>query len=286
MANINAAEPGCLYIVPTPIGNLADMVPRAIDVLQTVDLIAAEDTRHTAKLLQHFQIKTPMTAYHDFSDDAKSQLLVEKLQQGTSVALVSDAGTPLVSDPGYRLVADAVSQKIKVIPIPGACAAIAALSAAGLPSDRFVFEGFPPAKSAARQAKFNELNNDLRTLIFYESPHRILASLSDMASCFGHERAAVMAREVSKTFETFLFGSLESLVEQVEADENQQRGEIVVLVKGLSDSKDDLSITQEAQKLMRLLLKEGLSTKRASAITAEALGLKKNALYQWALQNA
>lgn len=285
MAQAFAAEPGCLYIVPTPLGNLADMVPRAIDVLQTVDLIAAEDTRHSGKLLQYFQIQTPVTAYHDHSDESKTAAIIGKLQQGQSIALICDAGTPLVSDPGYRLVSEAQKHALKVVPVPGACAAIAALSAAGLPSDRFSFEGFPAAKSSARQALFNALKSDTRTLIFYESPHRILACLEDMASCFGPQREAVMAREISKTFETFIRGDLHSLAEQVAADENQRRGEIVLLVKGYQASAEDLAISAQAESLMLRLLEAGLSTKRASAITAETFELKKNALYSWAVQN-
>lgn len=277
---------GCLYIVPTPIGNLADMVPRAIDILQTVDLIAAEDTRHSAKLLQHFQINTPLTAYHDHSHQHKLQALLEKMDNGQQLALISDAGTPLVSDPGYRLVNLARQQGIRVIPIPGPCAAIAALSASGLPSDRFTFEGFPPAKSSARQATYMALSVDPRTLIFYESPHRILASLTDIVKCFGAERHIVLAREITKTFETFLSGPVTEVLQAVTADHNQQKGEIVLLIHGfVAEDTDGHTIGESAQALMRVLRQENLPLKRAAAITATIFSEKKNRLYEWGIEN-
>lgn len=274
---------GVLYIVPTPIGNLADMVPRAIEVLQTVDLIAAEDTRHSGKLMQHFQISTPMISYHDFSSEQKAQDLLDRLKAGKNIALISDAGTPLISDPGYRLVSAAREEGINVIPIPGACAAIAALSASGLPSDRFAFEGFPPAKNSARRAFYQALVQDSRTLIFYESPHRIQASLADLLEVFGPERRMVMAREISKTFETFLSGTISSVLAIVEQDPDQQKGEIVLLVAGYQSPEQQEELSPEACRVMSLLLDEKLPVKQAASLAAAITGEKKNRLYDWAL---
>ncbi|GAA5317831.1 MAG: 16S rRNA (cytidine(1402)-2'-O)-methyltransferase [Candidatus Pelagadaptatus aseana] len=270
-----------LYVVATPIGNLADMVPRAIEVLQTVDVIAAEDTRHSSRLLSHFDINTPLLAYHDHSDDRRTRMLLERLQAGQSVALISDAGTPLISDPGYRLVQDVRQAGIRVVPIPGACALIAALSASGLPSDRFTFEGFLPAKSGQRSNRLHTLQAEPRTMIFYEAPHRIEASLADMAQAFGEDRPAVLAREVTKTFETIVGGSLAELVAFVSADSNQRRGEMVVLVEGAQ--RDSSALDAEAERVMTILLGD-LSVKQASALAAEITGVKKKLLYQWALQ--
>jgi 16S rRNA (cytidine1402-2'-O)-methyltransferase len=272
---------GALYIVATPIGNLADMVPRAIHTLQTVAVIAAEDTRHSARLLAHFDIKTPVIAYHDHSDEQATERLIHRLLNGEDVALISDAGTPLVSDPGYRLVRKARENDITVVPIPGACALVAALSAAGLPSDRFAFEGFLPAKQTARRAFLETLVNDSRTLIFYEAPHRILETLHDMVDIFGGEREVVMARELTKTFETVKGDSAAALVEWVAADTNQQRGEIVLLVHGVSKTAV-AEMTPEHERVMRVLI-EDLPLKQASALAAKITGLKKNFLYQWAL---
>ena len=272
---------GKLYVVATPIGNLADMVPRAIETLQTVAVIAAEDTRHSARLLAYFDIKTPAIAYHDHSDEHRTDNLIRRLLSGESVALISDAGTPLVSDPGYRLVCKAREQGITVVPIPGACAMIAALCAAGLPSDRFAFEGFLPAKETARRAELTSVANDPRTLIFYEAPHRILETLQDMAIVFGGDREVVMARELTKTFETIKGDKVAALAEWVAADSNQQRGEIVLLVKGISKI-DGVEISAEHERIMLVLLEE-LPLKQAAAMGAKITGLKKNYLYQWAL---
>lgn len=272
---------GTLYVVATPIGNLGDMVPRAIETLQTVAVIAAEDTRHSARLLAHFDIKTPTVAYHDHSDEHRTEQLVNRLLAGEDIALISDAGTPLVSDPGYRLVRKAREQGVKIVPIPGACAMIAALSAAGLPSDRFAFEGFLPAKQAARCAFLETIANDSRTLIFYEAPHRILETLQDIASIFGAMREVVVARELTKTFETIKGDNAAALAEWVAADTNQQRGEIVLLVQGAS--KIELAeMTPEHQRVMQILL-DDLPVKQAAAMGAKITGLKKNFLYQWAL---
>jgi 16S rRNA (cytidine1402-2'-O)-methyltransferase len=233
--------------------------------------------------MQHFQISTPMVAYHDFSSEQRCQELLQRLERGQSVALISDAGTPLISDPGYRLVALARQAGIEVVPIPGACAAIAALSASGLPSDRFSFEGFPPAKSGARKECFAEHTEDPRTLIFYESPHRIAASLADMVEVFGAERRVVMAREISKTFETFLSGSTASVLERVIADPNQQKGEIVLMVEGFREALVQDGPSTEAQRVMRILLDAELPLKQAASLAASISGDKKNRLYDWAL---
>lgn len=272
---------GTLYVVATPIGNLGDMVPRAIETLQTVDLIAAEDTRHSARLLAHFDIKTPCVAYHDHTDKDRTSQLVDKLLQGQSLALISDAGTPLVSDPGYRLVREARLAGIRIVPIPGACAMIAGLSAAGLPSDRFAFEGFLPAKQTARLSALSDVAADTRTLIFYEAPHRILETLQDMCEIFGDDREVVMAREITKTFETIRGGALSEITAWVASDSNQQRGEIALIVAG-APKRDEQAITPEQERVMKILLEE-LPVKQAAAVGAKITGLKKNYLYQWAL---
>jgi 16S rRNA (cytidine1402-2'-O)-methyltransferase len=275
---------GILYVVATPIGNLADMVPRAIETLQTVSLIAAEDTRHSSRLLAHFDIKTPTVAYHDHSDEHRTEQLISRLLNGENVALISDAGTPLVSDPGYRLVRKAREQGIQIVPIPGACAMVAALSAAGLPSDRFAFEGFLPAKQVARITQLKSLSSDTRTLIFYEAPHRILETLHDMLTVFGAEREVVVAREITKTFETIEGGKLAEIAAWVAADSNQQRGEIVLMVHGASKS-ENTEISAEHERIMQLLLEE-LPVKQAAVLGAKITGLKKNFLYEWALKKS
>lgn len=271
-----------LYIVATPIGNLGDLTPRAIDILQSVAVIAAEDTRHSRRLMDHFSIDTPLVSYHDHSDTQNIGKIERYLQSGESIALISDAGTPLIADPGYRLVANARAQSYSVVPIPGACALVAALSASGLPSDRFCFEGFLPAKTHGREKALDMLRFETRTLIFYEAPHRIKATLSVMAECWPG-REVVMAREVTKKFETFLSGSIETVLAMVSSDANQERGEIVLMVKGyqapLVDS-DDLDVG--AQHTLRVLLKT-LPVKQAAAIASDITGLKKRDLYQWAI---
>lgn len=277
-----APNPGTLYVVATPIGNLGDMVPRAVETLQTVALIAAEDTRHSSRLLSHFDIKTPCVAYHDHSDEQRTEQLIARMHAGDSIALISDAGTPLVSDPGYRLVRSARQAGIQVVPIPGACAMIAALSAAGLPSDRFAFEGFLPAKQVARCTQLQSLAADSRTLIFYEAPHRILETLQDMAQVFGSEREVVMARELTKTFETIKGDKVADLAAWVAADTNQQRGEIVLLVHGAPKPENE-AMTPAQMHTMKVLLEE-LPVKQAASIGAKLTGLKKNFLYDWALQ--
>lgn len=273
-------ERGTLYIVPTPIGNLGDMVPRAVEILQAVDLIAAEDTRHSGKLLQHFNVTTPVMAYHDHSDQNLVEALVRRLREGEQIALISDAGTPLISDPGFRLVRTARKAGIRVTPIPGPCALIAALSASGLPSDRFMFEGFLPAKSVARLKTLEKLGEETRTLIFYESPHRLLETLADMQQIFGHDREMVLAREISKTFETFLVGSIADVLSTALADTNQQRGEFVLMVHGFIKPQQ-ASLDGEAQRIAKILVEEKLPVKQVAAITARLTGGKKNQIYQW-----
>jgi len=267
-----------LYVVATPIGNLGDMVPRAVEILQSADLIAAEDTRHSAPLLKHFSIETPMIAYHDHSDDAALSRITRCMEEGGSVALISDAGTPLISDPGYRLLQHAHQQQWRVVPVPGASAVIAALSVAGLATDRFRFEGFLPAKAAARRARLDALAAEPVTLVFYEAPHRVLECLQDMRDIFGEDRLAVLARELTKTFETVLRAPLEQLQAQVAADPNQCRGEIVLLVEGAGPASQELS-----PEIMRLLdlLAQAMPPRQAAGLAAEAFGLRKNALYEY-----
>ncbi len=271
-----------LYIVPTPIGNLADITQRALSVLRQVDLIAAEDKRHSSKLLSHFGITTPMFALHDHNEQDKADYLIQKLEQGTSIALISDAGTPLISDPGYHLVTRCRQANINVVPLPGPCAVITALSASGLPSDRFSFEGFLPPKSKARKDKFEEISQDPRTMIFYESPHRIIGSLDDMLAVLGQERQVVLARELTKTYETIYSAPLGELITWIGEDTNRTRGEMVVLIAGYKAQKEDLP--QEALRALTLLVKE-LPLKKAAGFVAELYHLKKNALYKWGLDN-
>jgi 16S rRNA (cytidine1402-2'-O)-methyltransferase len=271
--------PGKLWVVATPIGNLDDMTPRAREVLRTVDLIAAEDTRHSAGLLQHFGIATRMLALHEHNERDVCAELVQRLRDGAQVALISDAGTPLISDPGFRLVRAAREAGIAVSPVPGACAAIAALSVAGLPSDRFVFEGFLPAKPAARRAHLHALREETRTLVFYESSHRIAETLDDIAAVFGAQRRAVLARELSKLFETVLDGSVAELVARLAADANQQRGEFVLLVAGAeADADADASRLAAGRRIYGLLRKD-LPPGRAAKLAAEISGAARNALY-------
>ncbi|ABS10186.1 MULTISPECIES: 16S rRNA (cytidine(1402)-2'-O)-methyltransferase [Shewanella] len=272
-----------LYIVPTPIGNLGDMSSRAIEVLNQVSLIACEDTRHSGKLLSHFGITTKTTALHDHNERARAQWIVDQLAAGQSIALISDAGTPLISDPGYHLVSHVRQSGFNVIPLPGPCAAITALSASGLPSDRFTFEGFLPSKEKARADKLLALKEDPRTLIFYESPHRIEHSLTTMVEVLGGDRHVVMAREVTKTFETFLSGPVSEVLAKVSTDPNQQKGEIVLMVHGYHLS-DDEAIPTVAINTLKLLCEE-LPLKKAAAIAAQIHGLKKNALYKYGLES-
>ncbi|WP_183142212.1 16S rRNA (cytidine(1402)-2'-O)-methyltransferase [Pseudomonas cichorii] len=274
---------GSLYVVATPIGNLDDMSVRALKVLREVALIAAEDTRHSSRLMQHFGISTPLAACHEHNERDEGSRFITRLLAGDDVALISDAGTPLISDPGYHLVRQARAAGVQVVPVPGACALIAALSAAGLPSDRFIFEGFLPAKAVGRKTRLEVLREEPRTLIFYEAPHRILECLQDMEEVFGPERPALLARELTKTFETLKGLPLAELRAFVEADSNQQRGECVVLVAGWTPPQDEDVIGAEARRVLDLLLEE-MPLKRAAALAAEITGVRKNLLYQVALE--
>ncbi|OCX91164.1 MAG: 16S rRNA (cytidine(1402)-2'-O)-methyltransferase [Pseudomonas sp. CO183] len=274
---------GTLYVVATPIGNLEDISARALRVLKEVSLIAAEDTRHSSRLLAHFGIQTPLAACHEHNEREEGGRFLGRLQAGENIALISDAGTPLISDPGYHLVHQARAAGVAVVPVPGACALIAALSAAGLPSDRFIFEGFLPAKAAARRARLETLKEEPRTLIFYEAPHRILESLRDFEDVFGGGRVAVLGRELTKTFETLKGLPLGQLRAWVEADSNQQRGECVVLVEGWHAPQDESAVSAESLRVLDLLLAE-MPLKRAAAIAAEITGVRKNLLYQAALE--
>ena len=276
------STPGSLYVVATPIGNLDDMSVRALKVLREVTLIAAEDTRHSSRLMQHFGISTPLAACHEHNERDEGSRFITRLLAGDDVALISDAGTPLISDPGYHLVRQARAAGIPVVPVPGACALIAALSAAGLPSDRFIFEGFLPAKAVGRKARLEQVKEEPRTLIFYEAPHRILECLQDMEQVFGADRPALLAREITKTFETLKGLPLGELRAFVEADSNQQRGECVVLVAGWPPPEDEDVIGAEARRILDLLLEE-MPLKRAAALAAEITGVRKNLLYQVAL---
>jgi len=269
-------DSGTLFVVATPIGNLGDLTPRAREVLGQVAAICAEDTRRTRQLLGHFGIERPLLALHEHNEQAQAALLVERLRGGDSLALVSDAGTPLVSDPGFRLVRAAREAGLRVSPVPGACAAIAALSAAGLPSDRFVFEGFLPAKAGARRERLSRLAGEPRTLVFYESAHRIEASLADMAAAFGPERPAVLARELTKLFETVLDGSLGALQARVAADPDQRRGEFVLLVQGAGEDAE--AQVAEGRRLYRVLSGH-LPPSTAAKLAGELSGAPRKALY-------
>ncbi|RMR48800.1 Ribosomal RNA small subunit methyltransferase I [Pseudomonas syringae pv. syringae] len=280
---VSNSTSGSLYVVATPIGNLDDMSVRALKVLREVALIAAEDTRHSARLMQHFGISTPLAACHEHNERDEGSRFITRLLAGDDVALISDAGTPLISDPGYHLVRQARAAGVSVVPVPGACALIAALSAAGLPSDRFIFEGFLPAKSAGRKARLERVREEPRTLIYYEAPHRILECLQDMELVFGADRQALLAREITKTFETLKGLPLGELRAFVESDSNQQRGECVVLVAGWTPPDDEDVIGDEARRVLDLLLAE-MPLKRAAALAAEITGVRKNLLYQVALE--
>jgi hypothetical protein len=273
---------GILYIVATPIGNLQDITQRALDTFAQVDLIAAEDTRHSGLLLSHYGIKKPFFALHDHNEQEKAHILVEKLKQGSHIALISDAGTPLISDPGFHLVRQCREAGIRVVPLPGACAAITALCASGIASDRFCFEGFLPAKSKARKDKLENIAEEDRTLIFYESTHRILDTLEDMQSVLGEERYIVLAREITKTWETITGNTIKNLREWLLEDPSRTKGEMVLIVEGKPKSDNNDEISPQAVKALELVAEE-LPLKKAAAIVAELYGYKKNALYQFGL---
>ena len=273
---MTTTKPGTLYVVATPIGNLGDLTQRAREVLAAVDAICAEDTRHTKPLLTAFGIDKPLVALHEHNEAEQAVKLVARLRAGETLALVSDAGTPLVSDPGYRFVREVRAAGLDVSPIPGACAAIAALSVAGIPSDRFCFEGFLPAKSSARRERLQLLARETRTLVFYESSHRIEESLVDFVATFGGGREAVLARELTKLFETVLGDTLATVLERVRADENQRKGEFVLVVRRCED--DAAAVLVEGKRLYSKLA-EHMSPSQAAKLAAELSGAPRKALY-------
>ena len=272
--------PGTLYIVATPIGNLGDISARALAVLSQVDIIACEDTRHTQRLLSASAIKNKTLSMHDHNERQRQDYIAQLLQEGKSIALVSDAGTPLISDPGFHLVRHCRSLNLAVSPIPGACAAIAALSVAGLPTDRFSFEGFLPSKSGARQSTLLALANEPRTMVFYDAPRRAIDTIKDVVTTLGGDRYVVIARELTKTFETIHSDTAENLLAWLEQDPNQLKGEMVLIIEGFKI--DVNAISNDVIKTLKLLLAE-MKPKKACAITAEIHGVKKNALYDIAL---
>ncbi|PXY96101.1 16S rRNA (cytidine(1402)-2'-O)-methyltransferase [Frischella perrara] len=282
MSSLISIKPSTLYIVATPIGNLGDITLRAIETLKNVDLIAAEDTRHSGLLLQHFAIEGRLYPLHDHNEQQKTEALIEKLKSGLSIALISDAGTPLINDPGYHLVKACYQNQITVVPVPGACAAITALSVSGLPTDRFCYEGFLPAKSKARIDLLTQLKQEPRTVVFYESTHRILDSLQDMLDVYGPEKIVVLAKELTKSWETIIHSPLKDLIEWLKADDNRRKGEFVLIVEGY-DKVNEQEIDPDAIKLLNRLQQE-IPLKKAAGIVAEIYGLKKNQLYQLGLE--
>lgn len=275
-------ETGVLYVVATPIGNLGDITDRARQVLARADLVAAEDTRRTRRLLAHYGIKAKLWSYQDHNETQMAERLLAALSRGEDIALVSDAGTPLISDPGFTLVEAARRRGFRVVPVPGASAVICALSAAGLPCDRFLFIGFPPRTSTKRLVWLSDLIAEPGTLVFYESGNRAPASLQDMASVLGDERRAVVARELTKRFETFLDGTLRSLAERLRQDPDQQLGELVILVAG--SRRTDASAREAEEERVLAVLLDALPVKQAAVLAARITGGKKNRLYQLALR--
>ena len=272
---------GKLYIVATPIGNLADLSERAIETLKQVDLIAAEDTRHSKTLLERFMINTKMTAYHEHNEEKTTQTLIQQLLEGQSIALISDAGTPLINDPGYKLVAAAHEQEIQVIPVPGPSAIITALSASGLPTYKFIFEGYLPAKKEARKTRLTELKNESRTLAFYEAPHRIVESMKIMQEVFGEDRRVTIARELTKQFEQIVRDTFKEINRKLETEEIKIKGEFVVIVEGAKE----IEISDEEVLRINQILSEKLSPKDAAGLTAKITGRKKNEVYKLSMVN-
>ncbi len=266
-----------LYVVATPMGNFGDMSHRAIQTLSNATLIAAEDTRHSKRLLDTFEIDTPLMAYHDHSDDRALSRIVQCIDDGGAVALISDAGTPLISDPGYKLVRYVQQQGHVARPLPGACAAIAALSVAGLPTDRFMFEGFLPSRQGARRKRLEALRDFSATLVLYEAPHRIQDTLNDLQDIFGPSREALFAREMTKTFETLRRAPLSELVAFVAGDANQRKGEIVLVVHGAPEAASEMDL--ETRAWLERLAQE-LPAKRAAAVVADMTGMRKKYLYE------
>lgn len=274
---------GTLYVVATPIGNLDDLSPRAARTLASVDVVAAEDTRHSGRLLSHLGIQKRMVALHDHNEKDRTAGILTELQAGRDVALISDAGTPLISDPGYVLVREARAAGHRVSPIPGPCALVAALSVAGLPTDRFLYVGFLPAKRSGRRASLEVLSSEVATLVFYESPHRIMESVRDIADVLGSDREIVLGREITKTFETFYSGSVADVLAELERDPHGNRGEFVVMVRGAAaQAGSEEAATMDVDRMLRVLLAE-LPVKKVAKMASELTGLSKNELYQRAL---
>lgn len=275
---------GILYVVATPIGNLEDLGGRAARILADVDLILVEDTRHSIKLLRHFGITTHMQSLHDFNERDMAAGIVARLHRGETMALISDAGTPLISDPGFKLVGSAIAAGICVVPIPGPSAVITALSVAGLPTNRFVFEGFVPEQRSARKKLLESLTYEKRTIVLFEAPHRIVAFLEAAADSFGNDRAVVLARELTKKFETIYRGRLGDVLDQIRGEEAAQKGEYVVIISGNQGQYEDNQ--QETTRILGVLLAHSLPVRTAAALAAEITGAKKNSLYKQALELA
>ncbi len=277
-----SVQTGVFYVVATPIGNLGDITQRAVEVLNSVDLIAAEDTRNSQKLLRHFSIQVPMMAFHEHNERDQCSEIIRRLEDGKSIALISDAGTPLISDPGYKIVTLVHQHGLKVVPIPGACALITALSVAGMPTDHFCFEGFLPAKVGAREKILKELKDETRTLVFYEAPHRILACVESIAAIFGDQRKLTLLRELTKIYETIKNTTAIELGHWIRENPEQQKGECVLVVEGAERIDDPEQAEIRIDVLLQSLL-EKMSVKDAAQVCAELTGKKKNSLYEQAL---
>ncbi|HEY3655881.1 MAG TPA: 16S rRNA (cytidine(1402)-2'-O)-methyltransferase [Steroidobacteraceae bacterium] len=284
---MSIAIAGRLYVVATPIGNLGDLSPRARATLESCSLIAAEDTRHTGSLLKAFGVKTPLVSLHDHNEQQRAPDLIARMQGGASIALVSDAGTPAISDPGFDLVRAAAAAGIEVVAVPGPCAAVAALSIGGLPTDRFCFEGFLPARGSARRARLDQLKAEPRTLVFYESPHRVVETLEDCAAAFGAARPATVAREITKLYETTYRGTLSELAARAAADGDFIRGEIVLLVGGAPSEIETGGSGADGHggaldRVLTILLAE-LPLKQAAHLAAKIAQVRDNEVYKRAL---
>ncbi len=273
---------GTLFIVATPIGNLDDITFRAVETLKSVDLVLAEDTRHSQKILNHFNIKTPISAFHDYNEREKCNTVIDKLKQGDSIALISDAGTPLISDPGYILVSAAKKNSVNVVPIPGPSALITALSASGIPSDRFSFFGFLPSKQNARIKTLKTFASRPETIIVYESPKRIMVTLTDMLFVFGEEREVCLAKELTKTFETILTTNISNLIDYISADPGHQKGEFVLLISSTA-KKGQLELDQQLDRLLPVLCSE-MGSSKAAKLAAKITGIDKKYCYQRAIE--